>query len=678
MRATRTLRASAKAGGFRPRTTTVDNLRATEGAQGCPDRARSRPPNTLHGMALHAVCIALQSVDESNKFENTTWSCWTAKKNWHGMRPAASNESSIRQLILDATACDGAAPGGRTSGQGRGRRQGFGNHQLPTTHQLRAVKAIGKHSKDSIRELYDVIMERLAYPSSHVRVCALEIYEALFDRSSAFRRLGCDRLDTMVARTILGKLPSPVSYANELQYRALGLVRRWNREFGSVQPKLGLACRYLDSLGMFTDIHSRDDGRTGGSDDDEGGGDEGSGRNGGETATLSPAVERAVEEFRSGVAQWRILVMELENARVVLESSKTSRKSVFLTKSIDTGGGEDDDEAWEEVDEEGDLTDDVYVPLLESYREASSETIPKLQRIMGACREMYSTGFDPRVSEVLQQAVELNAALVSACSEYERKLGDTVRLAQGKKKGTCGTPNAGSGGDGARRGKEGPESRGRPRERSDDVAPPPINPMQLIRDPTMPRERPVERKKRHVKLETETGEGRDLEKRSVLQKLAAVAPIVPTSGFASVWDSHAPTTAVLGQTMEVSNHWGPVDVTKELPKDRLDALFLIDQTKVKFKDDQGGGSEAAATPPQQTRRTHQMLNQRANGGADIASARLTDRNEERRFNEEVLRQASAATEFGFISRPDDGRGGNANPKPKLRIKESLKKKLRLK
>mmetsp|Transcript_817 Transcript_817/g.2219 ORF Transcript_817/g.2219 Transcript_817/m.2219 type:complete len:256 (+) Transcript_817:1954-2721(+) len=249
-------------------------------------------------------------------------------------------------------------------------------------------------------------------------------------------------------------------------------------------------------------------------------------------------------------------------------------------------------------------------------------------------------------------------------------------------------PDGDGGGEDGEDGEEGPGSRGRTRRRSDGVARPPINPMQLIRDPTMPRDRPPERKKkRPCKLEPGTGEGNDPQKRSVLEKLAAVAPIVPASGFASVWDSHAPTTAVLGQTMEVSNHWGPVDVTKELPKDRLDALFLIDQTKVKFKGERG--REASAPPSQGMRQTHPSQNRNrnensttnstTNGVAGIASARLTDRNEERRFNEEVLRQATAATEFGFISRPsDDGRVDDANRKPRLRIKESLTKKLRLK
>ena len=619
------------------------------------------------------------------------------------MSPAPSRASPIRQLLLEATAVDGAASGERPGAPGGRGRPRFENHQLPTPRQLRAVKALGKRSKDSIREMYDVIMERLSYPSSHVRVCALEIYETLFARSSVFRRLGCDRLDAMVARTILGKLPSPAAYAEELQHRALGLIRRWNREFGAVQPKLGLACRYLDSLGMFADLPEVDDNRpasgntrhgsmageiSGGGTDGERVRDDGGRRQGDGTSNVSPAMERAVEEFQSSVSQWRILVTELENARVVLESSRRSHGNQGWTDHV-VEDGDGDGEMWEEVGEEGDLTDDVYVPLLESYREASSETIPKLQRIIGACREMYTSGFDARVSGVLQEAVELNAALVTACSAYEKRLGDTVRQAQEKKKQS--EKPSGAGGSGA-----GDEltSREKASQKRHHPSPmPSINPMKLIRDPTMPRERPRPRKARPDGIpDASTDNARDRNKDSVLKKLAAVAPVVPASGFAGVWDSNAPTTAVLGQTMEVANHWGPVDVTKELPKDRLDALFLIDQTKIKYGTDHAGGGQTRSTDlnasagtssrrepsrPQSTSEPDTLV-------TALASSRLKDRNEERCFNEEVLRRANAATEFGFISRPSEhGLGANSDPsqrqnKRKLRVKESLTKKLKLK
>lgn len=582
---------------------------------------------------------------------------------------------SIRQLVLDATAVDGAAPGargGQQRGRGRRRQPNSTNHTLPTPRQLQAVKAIGKRSRDNIRALYDAIMERLSFPSSHVRVCALEIYEVLFVRSCAFRRLACDRLDILLARAVLGELPSPPAYAEELRHRALRLLRKWNGEFGAVQPKLGLACRHLENLGIFDETDGGD-----GADaaDGERGSREGAARTNNDANVVSPTVERAVEDFQSSVAQWHILVKELENARVVLESSKRP--------TVSTGIDADDDEAWEEVGEEGDLTDDVYVPLMESYREASSETIPQLQRIIAACRQMYTTGYNERVSNVLQEAIQLNASLVSACSAYERKLGDTVRRA--RKSHEKRNEQEKRVHDRAER------DVSMQKRRDPRLQQPPVNPMQLIRDPTMPRDRPkAKTRDRSFVGETASNEhAHDTKKRSVLKKLAAVAPVVPVGGFAGVWDSDVQTTAVLGQAMEVTNHWGPVDVTKELPKDRLDALFLIDQTKIKYNEGdgpQGSGQQrqAPCLHPQTQQQRQQQRHQQRQSPLQPAPTQLTDRVEERRFNEQLLRRAALASGFGFIDNDNTSVDGSSTASERrgiqrkpLNVKESLTKKLKL-
>jgi len=583
----------------------------------------------------------------------------------------------VYELVCNATGVDGA-----TNATGTLNVEA---HQLPTARQLQAVKAIGKRSRDNVRSLYQAIMERMSFPSSHVRVCCLELIETLFGRSSAFRRLACDRLDIFMARAVLGELPSPPAYANELRHRALACLRRWNREFGAVQPKLGLACRHLENLGMFAEM---DDG-----EDEEGGegregARDGAGRGGPGDAgnVVSATVERAVEDFESSVAQWRILVKELENARVVLESS--TRANTTATGAA-RSGGDDDDGGWEEVGEDEGLTEDVYVPLLESYREASSETIPKLQRIIAACRQMYTTGYNDRVSGVLRDAIALNAALVTACSAYELKLGDTVRKQHAERKGSAERKQRTTQREAVK------EERTTAREERR----PAVNPMTLIRDPTMPRERPKASGSTATRASGSSARdglsglsAAEEKKRAVLEKLAAVAPVVPAGGFAGVWDSSAQTTAMLGQTMEVANHWGPVDVTKELPEDRLDALFLIDQTKIKYggdKDDKGHRDK------NEVRRGEVAIIEGARPPPHLppppASANLVDRSDERRYNEQVLRRATLASGFGFIDRGDglggtsDGDGtrharaghGNAKRRQKLTVKQSLTKKLKL-
>ncbi len=605
--------------------------------------------------------------------------------------PRRGDHREIYELVRNATGVDGA-----TNATGA---LNVETHQLPTARQLQAVKAIGKRSRDNVRSLYQAIMERMSFPSSHVRVCCLELIETLFGRSSTFRRLACDRLDIFMARAVLGELPSPPAYANELRHRALACLRRWNREFGAVQPKLGLACRHLENLGMFAEMDDGEDGE--GARDGAGGasGASGAGRGGPGDAgnVVSATVERAVEDFESSVAQWRILVKELENARVVLESSTRANTTTTTTTTTTTmtgaarSGGDDDDGGWEEVGEDEGLTEDVYVPLLESYREASSETIPKLQRIIAACRQMYTTGYNDRVSGVLRDAIALNAALVTACSAYERKLGDTVRKQHAERKISAERKQRTTQ-------REAVEERTTAREERR----PAVNPMTLIRDPTMPRERPKasgSTAKRASGSSARDGlsglSAADERKRALLEKLAAVAPVVPAGGFAGVWDSSAQTTAMLGQTMEVANHWGPVDVTKELPEDRLDALFLIDQTKIKYggdKDDNGHRDT------NEVRRGEVAVAEGARPPPPLppplpASANLVDRSDERRYNEQVLRRATLASGFGFIDRGDglggtsdgDGDGtrraraghGNGKRRQKLTVKQSLTKKLKL-
>jgi hypothetical protein len=560
------------------------------------------------------------------------------------------DKESIRQLVIDATAVDAAKRS---------------NHQLPTARQLQAIKAIGKRSNENIRAIFEAIMERLSSGSCHVRVCAMEIYQVLFERSSVFRRLGCDRLDKLMQRTITGKLPGPDTYEKELRSISVRLLRRWSCEYGMAQPKLGLACRHLHGLGF---IEGESTSVSNPPEDDYDG-----------RSHVSSEMERAVEEFASCAAQWRILVKELENARIVLEStgkSNLTKKDTIQLKE------QDSDEEWEEVGEEGDLTDDVYVPLLESYREASSETIPKLQNIINACREMYTSGFDSRVSNTIQEAVELNASLVTACAAYERKLGNTIRQKQGLNR----SAGQGAKSDTARQQEE--DERESPMDRVPTMKPDPaksctsVNPMLLIRDPTMPKKRlstsgglksGCDKVERQNNLKNKS-------KSSVLARLAEVAPVVPVGGFAGVWDSNAP--AVYGQTMEVANHWGPVDVTKELPKDRLDALFLIDQSKIKYNSPAGDPTKTKNMGKGDAVPLRCKEIEQKSPNHHIPSSRLTDRKEERRFNEQMLRDANVAAGFGFIrqSGPSQSsaresrisRGGRT-----LSVNERLSKKLKI-
>lgn len=60
----------------------------------------------------------------------------------------------------------------------------------------------------------------------------------------------------------------------------------------------------------------------------------------------------------------------------------------------------------------------------------------------------------------------------------------------------------------------------------------------------------------------------------VRRALADKAPVLPCGAYTQYWDSSSAPTYVSGHGLEVSNHWGPVDVHKELPSERLEEVFL--------------------------------------------------------------------------------------------------------
>lgn len=518
---------------------------------------------------------------------------------------------------------------------------------------IQEVKRIGKVSHGSIRVLFDAILLTLQAPDCRVRIAALELWHVLFDRSALFRKLGCCKLDVFLG-CVVGKrrvgrweLPGPSGAAEELRRQGLGLVQKWNAAYGHVLPRLRLGYRYLKNA---PDVVFPD---------------EPSGASSMREDALPAAVEQALEEFSGREDQWKMLVTELENARVVLdtvplESSREEEK-------------EDDDEDWEDVDPPPVTRDDaVCVQLLDSYREASSQSISHLQRIIGVCRDYVEREV---VREMMDRAVEINAALVSECAAYERKVGAKAREAQERSK------------------RKEKMTRPSTSERVSSSRMAETNRMQHIKDPAAPRApRPV--KKQSVPAPSK-------QTSHVLAKLAAVAPVVPASGFARVWDSDAPPVYAGSHSMEVSNHWGPVDVHQELPKDRLDALFLIDQSKVQYK--KNDSLENTRQQPKTARRhPHTLMEGRQSHTMTEstqlstiqrsvldASSNLENRRAERTYNEDILREAN----MGHLSALDDlpQRMGqstedataqqprrNASSKRKISVHERLAKKLCIK
>ena len=217
---------------------------------------------------------------------------------------------------------------------------------------------------------------------------------------------------------------------------------------------------------------------------------------------------------------------------------------------------------------------------------------------------------------------------------------------------------------------------------------------------------------------------------SLRQSLASRAPVLPSSAaFVQVWDSaaavggggganssggtSAAAAVVVPQYMnrtglEVSNHWGPVDVHQELPPERIEELFLYAPREQQQQTTRSTISpriaRAIPPPPLPPRRINESTTLAQGTTAAMSSQRATttegrrlQRAAERAYNDaviaaaaggsdEALAQAMSAAsaggngggEAGTTSAPFTARDRGVHKKRKgggLSIKERLQKKL---
>ncbi|KAL4423512.1 hypothetical protein ABPG77_003645 [Micractinium sp. CCAP 211/92] len=108
------------------------------------------------------------------------------------------------------------------------------------------------------------------------------------------------------------------------------------------------------------------------------------------------------------------------------------------------------------------------------------------------------------------------------------------------------------------------------------------SPYTRIVDPTLPRQQQEQRTLQPPQQAQQAQHPQQVQRQrssslpeEVRKKLAAQAPQLPSGTHTLFWDSKAVPTFVSGHGLEVSNHWGPVDVHKELPQERIDELFML-------------------------------------------------------------------------------------------------------
>jgi len=130
---------------------------------------------------------------------------------------------------------------------------------------------------------------------------------------------------------------------------------------------------------------------------------------------------------------------------------------------------------------------------------------------------------------------------------------------------------------------------------------------------------------------------------SIRQSLASRAPVLPAGPFIRVWDSSTggsggsvpPPQFINSNGLEVSNHWGPVDVHTELPSERLDEMFLYAPSAavVQSKITGGGGngrdghtSRGEGEGEEMRKKRKQQQGQSSGGGSGVPPGRAPSKN----------------------------------------------------
>jgi len=499
-----------------------------------------------------------------------------------------------------------------------------------------------------------------------------------------FRQLACikfdDFLDLVTGYRSKGKLPDPQESAKELQRQGIVMLQLWHKRYSSKYPRIALALRHLKGLPFisFPEVSSgeshRDDGRELGrtiqhesNDIDINDQQEHGGLDRSRTQDRNHLLD-AVERLQSNRSHYRSLSKQIENIRNII-GGYNDEKNATVTRDDATGNEEME---WEDVNEmatakKGKSFDsDVIRSMLESYSEAKSKSIPELQSIISVCAANHE---EQEAQATLRDAVLLNSSLSAACLALERDLGEgffdslSHLIRPHSPKIDIQKVNE-------------------RRYKSNQTLPLAKLP---IRDPTV-----AQRTRRSkmgygmgqqdysnsdVKLGTVRKTDASTEKGQVLKKLAQVAPVVPFGAYTRVWDSDGPPVYASSHSMEVSNHWGPIDAHQQLPKDRMEDFFLVDQTQIVYKQ----GSEDHSTPPNYTVSSsvnatnksgekmplyiEERILQHGIGGKERRQA-------ERLHNDLVLSQSLG------ISEKDDS-ADRPVKRVKLSTKERLAKKLRL-
>jgi hypothetical protein len=550
-----------------------------------------------------------------------------------------------------------------------------------TTDLVARIKRKCRVSDSSLQTTFKLLFKKLKADDSGVRNLALDVVAELFQRSRLFRTLLASKFPRFLELVVGFKdscaLPPPTEAATRLRARGLKLVEEWDQAYGARLPAITIAHKYLrDTLGFrFPEIDAR------------------------QAAAEEAARQREVTAQALARNQFHLLCQNwesrLEESRSLLQQFDAAyqlycgeNQDPKPRQKLDFNNNLDDGEyagvEWEDVDisaaPESSQPQSDYVheddgTLLQSLHDTvtlrRTQALPSMHEALRVVvRGDTGTGEGDRM---LRAATELKQALSTALDKYEKRKLDLAALSNSNKRRREQQVLESLGGGRDQKGSQIPRvASGSPVEPIHRA----YNPYEYIRDPTMPNN---SMKRIHSDQQTASGAvhapvtGRQVSgkvPRDVLKSLAAKAPVLPAGPYIRVWDTgHDVPQYVSGSGLEVSNHWGPVDVHQQLPAERMEELFLYQPGQ-----HAQGRSAAVRREGKETQRTSIRGNgsvARGAEGLESAIARISELNNggaasltrlraaERNYNDTIVSHMTAMSHPHTESALDfEGVGGD--------------------
>ena len=630
---------------------------------------------------------------------------------------------------------------------------------------IHRIKRACKASEATLRLAFDLLFEYLKKPHSQVRLLTLEICAELFQRSSLFRSLLAAKFPRFLA-LVLGfrtnePLPTPIEAATRLRQRALELIEEWQAMYGSRHPQVALGYSYIKVTLRyeFPQLDARREAAEASQRDQEARAQQ----------LAQQRYHRLLDEWPSQSAESHSLLRQFAEAFTLLEQTNnpgiedpTINGDEFNVDAEEIGAGVD----WEDVGEvENDhggvdepheglaayaAAEDDPLTTAPPIEDANSALDPVIEELYGVYKLICNQAL-PQVQEALRIVVRAEIGIPGEAQHRQRELllraATTLKseLAAAKERFEGAHLDLAALAHAQARRREDREAtaaavvENRKNEQiQQPLIPPnkPINPYDYIRDPAAPLGPSLtaaitSRKPRSttpkaptalppIHQSTNTNTTSSSLPASVRASLASRAPVLPAGAFVRVWDSG--TTAIPqyvtgGNALEVSNHWGPVDVHQELPRERIEELFLYAPTAEQQQQRTTGNAStsnvqaagtnnnidnnrvmAGRTPsrsgvPSSSRNNLEISAQPqpvpnvlslASGAATTAEGRRLQRAAERAYNDAVISAAAMGNGSDeALARALEGGGAGTNDNDKKRAskkrkgtsKERLQKKL---